>query len=324
MDTPFLHPQAICESKEIGAGTRIWAFAHVLPGAKIGEGCNICDHVFIENDVVIGDRTTIKCGVQLWDGARIGDDVFIGPNVTFTNDKFPRSLRHQRQIPQTHIESGASIGANSTLLPDIRVGRQAMIGAGSVITRDVPAGAIVMGNPAQITGYVNSTLTTAGAGNAIDIVEPDAEQPTPILDDASLLPLPTHVDLRGTLTVTEFGQDLPFTPQRCFLVYDVPSKHVRGEHAHRVCQQFLVFVQGSASIMLDNGHVRRGVVLDSPNIGLYLPAMIWATLYRYSEDAVMLAYASEPYDSDDYIRDYNQFLRAVSPDGHSDGEQTDP
>src|SRR6266511_1641528 len=115
----FVHPQAICETTSIGAGTRIWAFAHILPGARIGRDCNVCDHTFIENDVLIGDRVTIKCGVQLWDGLVVEDDVFIGPNATFTNDLFPRSRQYQERLPRTLIGQGASIGANATILPGI-------------------------------------------------------------------------------------------------------------------------------------------------------------------------------------------------------------
>ncbi len=107
----FVHPQGLCESREVGEGTRVWAFAHILPGARIGRDCNICDHVFIENDVVLGDRVTVKCGVQLWDGLRVADDVFIGPNATFTNDPFPRSKRHRAPLA-TSIGPGASLGAN--------------------------------------------------------------------------------------------------------------------------------------------------------------------------------------------------------------------
>src|SRR3954453_8818045 len=132
----FVHPQALCESTAIGKNTRVWAFAHVLPRARIGEACNICDHVFIENDVVIGDRVTIKCGVQLWDGLRVADDVFIGPNATFSNDKYPRSRQYPTEFPRTEIGAGASLGANCTILPGIRVGRKAMVGAGSVVTKD--------------------------------------------------------------------------------------------------------------------------------------------------------------------------------------------
>lgn len=149
----FVHPNALCESTNIGTGTRIWAFAHVLPGARVGRDCNICDHVFIENDVVVGDRVTIKCGVQLWDGVEIGDDVFLGPNATFTNDPFPRSKKYPEQFARTVVHCGASIGANATILPGISIGPRAMVGAGAVVTHSVPAKAIVTGNPARVIGY---------------------------------------------------------------------------------------------------------------------------------------------------------------------------
>ncbi len=146
----YCHPQTIVESKTIGDRTRIWAFVHILPGAKIGVDCNICDHIFIENDVIVGDRVTIKCGVQLWDGLRIEDDVFVGPNVTFANDMYPRSKVRPPAYPSTILEKGCSIGANATILPGMRIGRYAMIGAGSVVTKDVAAYTLVTGNPARV------------------------------------------------------------------------------------------------------------------------------------------------------------------------------
>jgi len=149
----YTHPQALVESDAIGEHTRIWAFTHVLPGARIGSDCNICDHVFIENDVIIGDRVTIKCGVQIWDGIRLADDVMIGPNATFTNDLFPRSKK-PFQLRSTIVEQGASIGANATILCGITIGAGAMIGAGSVVTRDVPPNAVVVGNPGRIIRFL--------------------------------------------------------------------------------------------------------------------------------------------------------------------------
>lgn len=149
----YTHPQALVESDAIGEHTRIWAFTHVLPGARIGSDCNICDHVFIENDVIIGDRVTIKCGVQIWDGIRLADDVMIGPNATFTNDLFPRSKK-PFQLRSTIVEQGASIGANATILCGITIGAGAMIGAGSVVTRDVPPNAVIVGNPGRIIRFL--------------------------------------------------------------------------------------------------------------------------------------------------------------------------
>ena len=141
---------AICESKSIGLGTKIWAYVHIFPGAIIGSDCNICDFVLIENDVLVGNQVTVKSGVQLWDGIVIQDKVFIGPNVTFTNDKYPRSKSYPEIYPITLVKVGASIGANATILPGITIGKHSMIGAGSVVTKDVPDFALVFGNPARV------------------------------------------------------------------------------------------------------------------------------------------------------------------------------
>ncbi|CAM5207425.1 acyltransferase [Alishewanella longhuensis] len=150
----FIHKLADVSSDEIGEGTRIWQFAIVLNGAVLGQDCNICAHTFIEQDVVLGDRVTVKSGVFLWAGTRIGSDVFLGPNATFTNDKFPRSKHYPEQFSGIVIEDGASISANATLLPGIRIGMHAMVGAGAVVTCDVPARAIVAGNPARVLRFL--------------------------------------------------------------------------------------------------------------------------------------------------------------------------
>ena len=149
----FKHDSAIVETEKIGKGTRIWAFVHILHGAEIGSDCNICDHVFIENEVTVGDRVTIKSGVQLWDGLHIEDDVFIGPNATFCNDFFPRS-KQQFKLMRTLVKKGASVGANATVLAGITIGANAMVGAGAVVTRDVPSKMLVVGNPARIKKQV--------------------------------------------------------------------------------------------------------------------------------------------------------------------------
>ncbi len=163
----FIHPNTDIQSKYIGHGTSIWQFVVVLSGARIGADCNICSHVLIENDVVIGDRVTVKSGVQLWDGLRVEDDVFIGPNVTFTNDPFPRSKHYLTAFPMTIVKSGASIGGGAIILPGITIGSRAMVGAGAVVTKSVPEGAVVVGNPASILRYVGGSDERAPADQTV-------------------------------------------------------------------------------------------------------------------------------------------------------------
>ncbi len=304
----FSHPNAIVESTKVGKGTRIWAFAHVLPGAVIGEDCNLCDHTFIENDVTLGNRVTVKCGVQIWDGITIEDDVFIGPNATFTNDAFPRSKVYPESFARTLVRKGASIGANATILPGLIINQYAMVGAGAVVTKDIPPYAIVVGNPAHISGYVQANQSP------VNFIKPGQVQEIPGdlgVRGAKLYELPLIQDLRGSLTFSEINQSLPFIPNRYFIVFDVPSKDVRGEHAHRQCHQFLICIKGSCSIVIDDGQHRAEIVLNHPNLGLHVSPMVWATEYKYSPDAILLVLASDVYRAEDYIRDYDQFLKEV-------------
>jgi UDP-2-acetamido-3-amino-2,3-dideoxy-glucuronate N-acetyltransferase len=305
MADAFIHPLADVQSSDIGSGTRVWQFVVILPGAKVGADCNVCAHSFIENDVVVGDRVTIKSGVQLWDGLRIADDVFIGPNVSFTNDKLPRSKQHLAAPLATEIESGASLGAGCVVLPGLRIGRCAMVGSGSVVTRSVPSNAIVMGNPARIVGYVDAASLTPGEEAAVS--EAAVARPTRVRG-VKRYALPRVNDIRGSLSAGEFGRELPFVPQRYFLVFEVPSVETRGQHAHRVCHQFLVCVCGRCSVVADDGVNREEFLLDRPHVGLHIPPMVWATEYNYSADAVLLVFASHYYDAADYIRDYGEFL----------------
>jgi UDP-2-acetamido-3-amino-2,3-dideoxy-glucuronate N-acetyltransferase len=149
-DAPFVHPLADCQAQRIGAHTRIWQFTVVLPGAIIGAGCNINSHCFVENEVVLGDNVTVKCGNYLWDGLTLEDGVFIGPNVTFTNDKYPVSGNRGYERRACTVQAGASIGGGAVILPGVTIGAGATVGAGAVVTRDVPAGATVIGNPARV------------------------------------------------------------------------------------------------------------------------------------------------------------------------------
>jgi len=302
----FLHPKALCESANVGARTRVWAFAHILPGAVLGEDCNVCDHVFVENDVRVGDRVTIKSGVQLWDGLRIADDVFIGPNATFSNDKFPRSRQHQAAVLQTHVGRGASIGGGAVVLPGVSIGAEAMVGAGAVVTRDVPPKAVVSGNPARIVGYVDAKSAAGEEARPGALRVPGTSVPTSVRG-VTLHRLTVAEDLRGRLAAGEFGKEIPFEPKRFFMVFDVPGKEVRGAHAHRQCHQFLICVHGSVSVVVDDGAASEEIALTDRNVGLLVPAQTWAVQFKYSEDAILLVFASEHYDANDYIRDYEQF-----------------
>jgi UDP-2-acetamido-3-amino-2,3-dideoxy-glucuronate N-acetyltransferase len=307
----FTHPAGICETTNVGAGTRIWAFAHVLGGAQIGTECNICDHVFVENEVTIGDRVTIKCGVTVWDGVRIEDDVFVGPSVAFTNDLFPRSKQQRRVLPPTIVRKGASLGANCTILPGVTIGVDAMVGAGSVVTHDVPPFAIVVGNPARIVGYVDAHDAAQGSAPPAG---PTRDEPLVRLlrvAGVSLHRLVHADDLRGSLISGEVNRHIPFAPRRFFSVMRVPSKDVRGAHAHRVCKQFLVCQAGSVAVVLDDGRVREEITLEDPQLGLYVPPLVWSMQYRYSHNAVLLVLASDAYEPEDYIRDYDEFLACV-------------
>jgi UDP-2-acetamido-3-amino-2,3-dideoxy-glucuronate N-acetyltransferase len=152
----FVHPLGLCESASVGRGSRVWAFAHVMAGAILGEDCNVGGHAFVEAGTVVGDRVTIKNGVLLWDKVTVEDDVFLGPNVVFTNDLNPR-VAHKKEpsdFTPTLVRSGATIGANATIVCGIEIGQQAFVGAGSVVIRDVGAHALVVGNPARRVGWM--------------------------------------------------------------------------------------------------------------------------------------------------------------------------
>lgn len=288
----FAHPAALVESPNVGTGTRVWAFAHVLPGARIGADCNICDGVFVENDVVVGDRVTVKCGVQLWDGVRLEDDVFVGPNATFTNDIFPRSRERPPRFATTTVRRGASIGANATILPGVVIGERAMVGAGAVVTRDVPPGSVVVGNPARVARDVDADARPVAGVSRVDV---------PRFDDA-----------RGSLVFAEANAHIPFTPRRWYAISDVPAGASRGEHAHRRTHQFFVALRGSCTLHVEDGIRRTTWRLEAPTTGLHVPPLHWNVLADFSADAVLLCLASDEYDPEEYIHDYDEFRRLVN------------
>jgi acetyltransferase-like isoleucine patch superfamily enzyme/dTDP-4-dehydrorhamnose 3,5-epimerase-like enzyme len=310
-----IHALADVQSNDIGVDTNIGQFCVVFEGAKIGKNCNIYPNVLIENGVVIDNNVTIKSGTQLWNGVHIEDDVFIGPNVIFSKDTYPHSDFNPKQSLQITIKSGATIGANAIILSGVIVAEGAMVGAGALVTNSVPANAIVQGNPARIVGYTNTKSEEPIKSHQFN----DDRKP-PYTDLTSVHGVTVHrfpmiPDLRGSLSVGEFEKDIPFTPKRYFMVFDVPSKETRGEHAHRACHQFLICVRGNCAVLADDGENRTEILLDSLGKGVYLPPMIWGVQYKYSENAILVAFTSHHYDPSDYIRNYAEFLKEVKTTG---------
>ena len=213
----------------------------------------------------------------------LGDNVVIGPNaVLLDGDDGHGSL-------VVTLREGCSIGANATVLGGVTVGKDAVVGAGAVVTRNVPPNAIVVGTPARISGYVSTSRVPQISlrASALHPVSLPME-----LGRARLLGTPVITDLRGSLTFAETGGALPFPVERYFLVYDVPSREVRGEHAHRALHQLLVCIRGECRVAIDDGTTRGEVVLDHPGVGVHLPPMVWGTQYDYSSDALLLVLAS--------------------------------
>jgi acetyltransferase-like isoleucine patch superfamily enzyme len=175
----FVHPLGLVdEGARVGVGSRVWAFAHLAKGSVVGEACNLCDHTFVEGGAVIGNRVTLKCGVYLWDGITVEDDVFIGPNAVFANDRYPRSRQYLSAHPQTKLRQGCSIGAGAVILPGVTVGAWAMVGAGAVVSHDVPDYALVVGNPARFRRWLcacsrgfdfdTAAITTCACGRSFE------------------------------------------------------------------------------------------------------------------------------------------------------------
>lgn len=234
----------------------------------------------------------------------LDNGVSIGPRVVFAGG-------------HSHVHAGAEIEAAAVIGSGISIGQGALVRAGSVVLHNVPPNAVVAGNPAEVVGYRTSAHGDARPDIVVRDVSVFKDESAPAhhsleVGSSALYLMRRATDVRGSLTVGEVRQDLPFEPARYFIVFDVPSQELRGEHAHYACHQFLICVHGSCRVLLDDGLQRCEVTLDRPDLGVYMPAMIWGTQYRYSSDAVILVFASLPYDSSDYIRSYDDFLSALN------------
>lgn len=248
----------------------------------------------------------IASGAFIEEGAVLQENVSLGANaVVLSVDQ------SSGKTAPSVIKTGATIGANATVLPGVVVGEKALVKPGSVVTRSVPPLAIVEGNPAIITGYLSTHAGSTGEIGFAENIEQNAVINSKVAG-VTLHKFKFVSDLRGNLTVGEFEKEVPFSPKRYFLVLDVPSAETRGEHAHRKCEQFLICVKGSCSVVADNGNTREEFTLNTPRLGLYLPPMVWGIQYKYSHDAVLLVFASHYYDAADYIRDYKEFIDLAS------------
>lgn len=272
MSSPSLYPASIHPA------------AHVAAEARVGPGC------------VIGPGVVVPAGCEL------AADVSVGPNVVFAEPEGGGRL-------PARVDAGVRVGANSVVYPDLVLAAGVVVRPGSVVTGSVPHGAIVEGNPATIVGYVDAERSHDAPAPIIDGEFEGPVRATSV-QGVTMHRLKVVPDLRGNLTVGEFERDIPFRPLRYFIVFGVPSRETRGEHAHRACHQFLICVRGSCAVVADDGRRRVEVRLDSLGTGLYLPPMVWGIQYKYSPDAALLVFASDHYDPADYIRDYGEFRRA--------------
>lgn len=292
MKPASIHPTAINEAGHIGHGVQVGAFSHVAFGAKVGNDCVISAHVRIGRGAHLGERVSIEGPTHLSTGVEVEDDVFIGSGAGFAEGK-PIVLKR-----------GCRIGANATLAAGISIGESAIVEPGAVVLQSVPSNVVVAGHPAKVVGFADTEKSRVTAS-----VEPST---TPRVIESKVhgvraYELPYISDPRGNLTVGEFGKTLPFIPKRYFVTFDVPNFHLRGEHAHRKCEQFLVCVHGSCAVVVDDGAHREEFLLDRPTFGVYVPPMVWATEYKHSPDSTLMVFASHHYDPADYIRDYDEF-----------------
>lgn len=281
-------------------------FTVVDPSARVGGNTSLGPHVFVDAQVVIGDDCVVESGAHICRGTLIEDGVHIGAHAAFASSPGAPGSAHAPAV----VKAGAWIGANTSIVAGVTIGAKAIVRPGAVVARSVPPGAIVEGNPANIIGYVDTMPGPAGAAP----LHSGGSRGGATIEQTAVKGVTVHhfpviPDLRGSLTVGEFDRQIPFVPQRYFMVFGVPSREIRGEHAHHACHQFLICVRGSCSVVADDGQHKVEVVLDSPDRGIYLPPMTWGIQYKYSADAMLLVFASHYYDSADYIRDYADFLR---------------
>lgn len=258
---------------------------------SIGDYVSIHASANIGDGVVIGSYSAIHADVEIAPGVVVGERVTIKSGAIISSDVI--------------IEDGCLIASN------VMVRNGARLRPGAVLHSDVPNNAVVAGNPASIVDYITSHHMEATPPIMID--SSGIKERKPLLTEQCFLePVPNFIDVRGSLTALENGNGAPFVPKRVFLVYDVGSQHVRGEHAHHKCGQFLVAINGSLSVMIDDGETREEIRLSDKSVGLYLAPGTWGVQYKFSTDCILMVLASHPYENADYIRNYDEFLKLKS------------
>lgn len=300
--TKHVDARALFEGRSLGFGSRVHAFARATADVEVGDNCVLHGQVQLLGRITLEDDVVIRSGAQLLGRVHAESGVVVGAGAVLGEEAEGEEARER---PAIVIRRFASVGANATVAPGVVIGRRAVVRPGSVVAENVPAHAIVSGNPARIVAYIDTTPDPDQPEGGI--APADGASVTTRVRGVTLHPMTNARDLRGSLMVAEFA-GLPFVPQRAFTVYDVPNESVRGAHAHRVCAQLLVCLAGGVSCLVDDGSAREEVRLAAPNVGLHIPAMIWGTQWKYTRDAVLLVLASHPYDAADYIREYEEYL----------------
>lgn len=280
-------------------------FSVLHPDARLAADVIVGAYVVIEANVSVQSGSSLGAGCFIAAGTQLGKGVHVDAQVAF-------AAALAGTAPAL-VEDGVWIGAHATIRAGVTIGAGAVIRPGAVVTRSVPAAGIVEGNPATLAGYLNASGTSTAIATTVG-PSVAGVQPTGVRG-VNVYRLPVIPDMRGTLTVGEFQTNIPFVPLRYFMVYETPSRELRGEHAHRTCHQFLICVRGSCTVMADDGTQRVEISLDAPNLGVYLPPMVWGVQYKHSHDALLLVFASHHYDPADYIRDYSSFLEALRVEG---------
>ena len=278
--------------------------SHIEGDIQIDESSLIGPNCFLKGNISIGANSKIKGGVTFIGDIDIAQNSIIEPGVSIASQNINSEEKEKKII----IGSNSFVGAGSVLHPGIVIGDHTRVDAGSVLMRNIPSYAIVRGSPSAIAGYMKDISYKEPKPQLISESHKEEDLYLCKVQGVTIHNFIRIKDIRGDLIVGEFNKNIPFLPKRYFIVLDVPSSETRGEHAHKSCHQFLICTSGRVSVIVDDGKLREEIVLDRPNMGLFIPAGIWGVQYKYSSEATLLVFASDYYDTEDYIRDYDEFI----------------